>query len=349
MPRCLYAALWALVTLPGVLHACSCVHFAGPCDQGWKSGDVIFLGRVVSITLPPGADPNVPTSKIAHFVISDGFRGTVDAGKEAIVYTGSGAGDCGYPFEVGVSYLVYATPRKDGFETGICSETAPAVRVGGALRELRALRDHAVSDDLFGTLALHPRGNGWADLVDSQPLRGVPVTAVEKTGRRFSAISDDSGAYAFTKLPAARYRIEVNLPAGLVSGEKEANRQYPLDLPVHGEQRTGCRADSFPLPDGRISGRVIEATTGKPAKGFISVKYLDQEKVPERNSDMGPGYDVENNKGEFELLSVFPGRFVLEFRPASRFGEPILWPNGNGMELLLGQHLDHVRIQVAQQ
>ena len=42
-------------------------------------------------------------------------------------------------------------------------------------------------------------------------IPGVTVTAVDRTGRRWSAVSDAQGRYAFGGLPAGSYRIEFAL------------------------------------------------------------------------------------------------------------------------------------------
>jgi len=56
-------------------------------------------------------------------------------------------------------------------------------------------------------------GSASGRVVDQQGgiLPGVTVTAVDRTGRRWSAISDAQGRYAFAGLPAGSYRIELAL------------------------------------------------------------------------------------------------------------------------------------------
>jgi hypothetical protein len=54
-----------------------------------------------------------------------------------VVFTGSGGGDCGFPFRRGESYLVYASANTDGWlGTGICGRTAELSRAAADLREL---------------------------------------------------------------------------------------------------------------------------------------------------------------------------------------------------------------------
>ena len=42
-----------------------------------------------------------------------------------------GGGDCGYPFQTGTEYVIYAYKNSDGrLETGICSRTRPLAEAG---------------------------------------------------------------------------------------------------------------------------------------------------------------------------------------------------------------------------
>jgi hypothetical protein len=57
---------------------------------------------------------------------------------DLVVETGLGMGDCGYPFEAGQSYLVYAWPDDSGaLATNICAGTRPLEYAQTALRLLR--------------------------------------------------------------------------------------------------------------------------------------------------------------------------------------------------------------------
>ena len=76
-----------------------------------------------------------------RFAVSQVFKGS--AGKQAIVYTGWGMGDCGYEFELKSAYLVYAhsTPR-GRLVTGICASTKP---LSEAVSDLAVLNAHTKS------------------------------------------------------------------------------------------------------------------------------------------------------------------------------------------------------------
>jgi hypothetical protein len=149
MGRLLFFGLVFLI--PRLATACSCISIASGCDRSWIPMETAFLGRVTA--MEKTGEGGFLSSYAARFVVDEYFSGAA-AGSEVTVYTGMGGGDCGYPFVPGVSYLVYAGQQNgDGrLHAGICSATAPAVRVGGVLPELRAWRDHRRLDDLFGVV-----------------------------------------------------------------------------------------------------------------------------------------------------------------------------------------------------
>src|SRR4030095_9788685 len=106
---------------------------------------------------------------VYRFAVNEGFRGGATAGQEIEIETGAGGGDCGYPFQVGTSYLVYAGHGEGQLlSTSICSTTRQASLVAAIVRQLRALRDGRAVDALFGTIGVAPRADGYSALVDSK-------------------------------------------------------------------------------------------------------------------------------------------------------------------------------------
>jgi len=331
------------VFIPQLLHACSCIMLASPCDQGWKTGDTIFLGRVVAMESlgPPGI---LLSDHAAHFIIEESFRGADATGKEIVVFTGGGGGDCGYPFVAGTSYLVYAFRASDGrLHASICSETRLAVMVGGVLPELRAVRDRKRPDDIFGTIGAAPAGAGWEALTETQPLAGVPVRATGSSGRSFSSRTDTRGAYAFPSLPAGTYRIEPDLPQGF-----EPSDPRTAEVTTDG---AACRIDHFGRPDGRIEGTVVDSK-GNAIPGFVTIEPADPvEAAAARKRGGMPGYDAGAD-GKFSLPRLSPGRYRLVFHPKTErglnFRATIYWPSNrdDAIELAFGQHVDAIEFTV---
>src|SRR5439155_1512496 len=148
---------------PSAVQACSCVLVSNSCgvSKAFSAGGVIFLGQVVfKIKVQEPASLGNRAAMVpryaVHFTVKENFHGASDLGQEIVVHTGLGGGDCGYPFVVGTSYLVYASTSDRQLTTGICSGTKPEVMVGGLLKELRAARDGTRFDDLFGTIGIGP-------------------------------------------------------------------------------------------------------------------------------------------------------------------------------------------------
>lgn len=99
------------------------------------TSDAVFEGRVeraelkwawmqakVGDVIPADLEENPPVTLVS-FDVSRSYRGAQR--KDIQVRTGVGGGDCGFPFEVGEQYLVYAFADESGqLSTGICSGTA---------------------------------------------------------------------------------------------------------------------------------------------------------------------------------------------------------------------------------
>jgi SdrD B-like domain len=347
-----------LTSVCPILEACSCVTLASRCDTAWNSDGLVFLGRVVSKL---GGEEPVENGIVkltdyeVHFALMEIFHGESKSIKEVVLYTGSGGGDCGYPFVVGTSYLVYAYNSGGRLTASTCSETAPEVMVGGALRELRAIRAGGRADDLFGTIGIGPKGSGWADLVETQPLANVPVHVIGSHGVRFSTTTDEHGTYAFPSLPPGKYRIGEDFPAGLTLAHHSRKDQLTADVKHTKEVSAGCRLDAFPRPDGEISGMVVDQK-GKGLPGFLTIEPADP-KEAEAAMRRGGLRGEDTDEGVFSLGLLPQGRYRLVFRPKiggrTNFGLKFSWPaysgnsNSEGIELGLGQHIQNVRVEVS--
>jgi hypothetical protein len=103
--------------------ACSCdlpipkLSLKQQVKKAWKSSNAVFSGKVLEITKQP---QNFYVS--VRLLVVDLWEGNLP--KEVTITTGLGNGDCGYPFEVGESYLIYANGSDENkLSTGICHRT----------------------------------------------------------------------------------------------------------------------------------------------------------------------------------------------------------------------------------
>src|SRR6266851_2960787 len=352
-------ALLFLIFSPSFVQACSCIVVGTGCGPWSSQGDgAVFLGKVtakVAQARPTSAGaPDLPAGYAVHFSVDESFYGGAEAHGETVVYTGSGGGDCGYPFVVGTSYLVYAGVGSDGrLSTGICHGTQPEIVVGGLLKQLRAIRDAGHGFVLAGTVFVSPKGAGYADQVESQPLEGVPVRAIGSHGGLFSTVTDQHGAYSFDWLPPDTYHVEETLPAGFTLAEGSVPQPIVITAADKQVSNFGCLVNVFVSPDCQISGTVVDIT-GARMPGFVTLEPADPKEAAAARQRGGlPGDETED--GKFSLPHLPPGRYRLVFVPKigghMNFRQKFYWPpsnaaNSSAIEISLGQHIDDVRFEI---
>src|SRR5713101_1070561 len=127
------------------LWACSCMGPPStPCNAAGISS-AAFTGRVLSITdsapVVPPKDAGTASSRraksdsitllpwplrVVRMQVGMVLSGLEPGQTEIEIVTGLGGGDCGYAFQTGEDYVVYAYKNADGrLQTGICSRTRP--------------------------------------------------------------------------------------------------------------------------------------------------------------------------------------------------------------------------------
>jgi hypothetical protein len=289
-----------------------------------------------------------------HFSVDESFYGGAEARRETVVYTGSGGGDCGYPFVVGTNYLVHAGVGSDGrLSTGICGGTQPEIMVGGLLKQLRAIRDTGHGFDLVGTVFVLPKGGGFEDQLESQPLEGIPVRVIGSHGALFSTVTDSHGAYSFDWLPPDTYNLEETLPSGLALAQGAAPQPFAIAAADKQVSNFGCLLNVFVRPDCQISGTVVDPT-GARMPGFVTLEPADPKEAAAARQRGGlPGDETED--GNFKLPQLPPGRYRLIFNPKIggrlNLQRKFYWPasnaaNSGAIEISLGQHVDNIRFEI---
>jgi len=113
----LATSLLLVAATPRVAQACSCVGGLTP-EQYLQGADVVFVGTVTDIV-----EPNDPHSSLAPRLVSLNVSSVLKGspGEAAVVKTAFSGGSCGYEFQVGGEYKVYAYQRSGQLETSICS------------------------------------------------------------------------------------------------------------------------------------------------------------------------------------------------------------------------------------
>ena len=148
--------LLAMLLTAERVYACSCAPPPAP-DGAFARASVVFEGKVIAKddqytafrqALDAIEDRLGRSPSWSHYERSHGFKVTFEVTtawkggpkKRFVLYTGRGGGDCGFPFEKGKTYVVYAYCDTEYCATMICTRTALSTRAAEDLRYLATLR-----------------------------------------------------------------------------------------------------------------------------------------------------------------------------------------------------------------
>ena len=173
-------ALLALVSLSGggTAYACSCAVAPGSPAEELAQADGVFAGVATSVKahrklfiLPSSADPVTVEFEVSHV-----WKGPQQ--ETITVSTVRSESSCGYEFQEGERYIVYA---RNG-ETGLCSRTMPTWRAFADFKELEAPWE---PERIRVFTAVPDRGGGC-----------IPFAATSVNGPELGALALLAGAVA---------------------------------------------------------------------------------------------------------------------------------------------------------
>ncbi len=217
--------------------ACTCMSPKRPTCEVWWQTSAIFVGRVTRIrTVSEETSDGRRVAKLATLRVRERWQG-VQGEREVVVGTGAGGGDCGFEFEQGKTYLVYASQSTTNgrLETGICSRTALVEQAAADLTYLRLVETADKIVSLYGMVyrdrqALEPGTRADEQLDPGGPMPGVEITIQELTtagnGTAQTLTSDTEGWYEFDELRPGRYEIRLSGP------DIGANDRWRFRIPV---------------------------------------------------------------------------------------------------------------------
>src|SRR5436309_180677 len=156
----------------------------------------------------------------------------------------------------------------------------------------------------------------------------VFVTAAELPGGR-GVLTDDSGVFDLTELPAGRYTLTVS-KSGFVSLSYGQRRPLQAGTPLQlgdGEQLKGV---DFRLPRGGvIAGRILDEE-GEPVPGAtVRVMRYQYQQGDRRLAQAGSGQT--DDRGQYRVWGLMPGDYYVNALTRSQnFGGPFGGPFGGG-------------------
>jgi hypothetical protein len=251
---------------------------------------------------PPAPSPlSFPRRKV-RIRITGALVGLDPKQREVVIETGMGGGDCGYGFQRGFDYIVYASKKLDGtFSTGICSPTRLLANAAEDLKYFHQLAHSPPTAEIRVT-AYDVNGTWRYPGVDPPAppgLVGARVT-IDGPGVHESSTTDAAGRHIFSDLLPGEYKVD-----GSLEGYANLNQSRPVQ--VHSQ---GCAEVPLPLRlDRTVSGRIF-AKDGLPASG-VTVEVVPTR--PRHENDLpfaADSYTTDGN-GRYELRRLTTGDYYL--------------------------------------
>jgi hypothetical protein len=301
----MFAVLWftaLLLMVPGgQAEECSCAPQGPPCDAFWRA-DTVFSGTVIAIAAeqrPPaqkrGSAAGPPPPPLPPFgwlptkvtIATDHvWRG--QAAGDVVVYTGEPDSGCGFEFEIGKKYLVYAMHRHAMLQTSQCSRTKLFTDARPDLDYFEELKQPAFGGSIIGRARL-----------GASPAATFKVSIGNESGT-WSSVTDANGEFAFTNRAPGRYAIGIDVPEHyrLTAGAKL------LEL----RDTRGCAFTEFGITAvGAVSLTVLDAA-GKPAVR-TTLELIEAETLRDERPRGHPQRTYAD--GSVAWANVAPGRYVI--------------------------------------
>ena len=100
-------------------------------QESFERSSAVFSGRVIDVVdqsrvneqTPRGEDSNFLSGVKVRFEVSKIWKGKLE--QQIVVTTSGSSASCGYSFQKGAEYLVYASAQEAKLQTGLCSGTKP--------------------------------------------------------------------------------------------------------------------------------------------------------------------------------------------------------------------------------
>lgn len=289
--------------------ACSCMAAGTPCEAYGKAA-AVFVGTVTAVRdsqrqqatdvnerrKQEDSDGGDWTPMAYKFSVEQAYLGV--AGSEVEIFTGRGGGDCGFRFETGQRYLVYAYRYKDKLSTGICTRTQLFSRATEDIAFLGTLSSAPQGVTIFGTVNFRPNYESGESEVKSKPLGPDVLITIEGESEQKEIRLDAEGRYRVSGLKPGRYKVALRLPEALTT---------PRNEEVITLADRGCGAVSwFITGNGRVSGRVINAD-GEPVARILVSLINPGSSV----KDYAVKLERTNDEGYFSFSAVPRGTYNI--------------------------------------
>jgi hypothetical protein len=284
--------------------ACSCNRTPNPpCRFYWQT-PVIFEGTVIKFVSIEN-NPNGFENRKAKFRVESPYKGI--GKKEIEIYTGDGGSDCGFPFQVGKRYLVYAYGENSYLSTNYCGRTRAIENAKEDFDYFAQLPSMKSGVMIYGSLKKYAFGYGEdEDFGLTKPIAGIPIKIKGK--KSILLRTDKNGNFKVSDFPAGTYLIEPVLPKNLTLSVHTKTQTYDF-FEIKSKE---CYEAKFYVDfEGKVKGRVLDEK-GRGVKGIdtqlVSAEYKFKGK---KDTAQLLEWNVSNESGRYSFEGIPPGRYFL--------------------------------------
>lgn len=259
----------------------------------------------------------------ATLIVEKVFKGKLKVREEIVFGQGSG-GDCLWTFDetsIGNQYLFFLTRpekhrerplTKPGLWYAVGCGRSSGLEGAGATESLLYLENMKKYRDktrISGSIT-----GGWEYPDLDVAGKKIKIIGPAKT---YETKTDDKGVFEIYDLPAGKYFIEPELPAGWKINSRylgysssvvrneigKPELKTPTQVPIMLEARRHATINIYFEVENSVRGRVL-GPTAKPMGG-VCVYLLQPDK-----GELGPS-NCTDEQGRFEITSIRPGAYVL--------------------------------------
>lgn len=264
--------------------ACSCEGRRPPCEA-YGAADAVFVGTVIGLS--ENNSNLLVTAPVGYkFSIEQAYSGV--SGTTVEVFSGTGFGDCGFNFQDGARYLVYARRNKGKFTTSICTRTKLFERASEDLAFLGTLTSVAPGVTLYGEI--------HRSLVQDALLGIDASVTIESDTQRREVRPDAKGNFRVDGLSPGKIKVSLKLPEQFTTPAPERELTVP--------DRSCANVVWYVSDNGRISGRVVSTDGPVP---YMQVTLED----PSDGKPQPIKFETADENGQFLFAAVPAGRYLL--------------------------------------
>ena len=287
-------ALIILLLFSGTyLLACTC--FQPRLKKSYIGADLIFVGKVIE-------GPNYEDGKYLFgykFETLNIYKGrNTDT---VTIYTGGGMGDCGFVFDEGQQYLVYAYKKDGVYKTDICTRTCLFKNSFVDLGFLNRLPGSLNSTSITGKVTYFVDNS--IGLFDRPAFKNLSFT-IKNADNNYLVNTDSNGTYYVEDIKPGLYNISINEDLNLAIKDK-----YSSEVEI---KENDVYEYNFTLTNENIVSGEVKDHNNKPVNsGYIQL-IPEQYFKDYKDKILYEIYDCWlYNDGKFIFKNIPNGKYYL--------------------------------------